>query len=141
MRFIDFIIAEDIRFETGNKYSVMGIYSEVIGLNLQDNAQWPIAYRFGIYIRLEIEDSDHVIPNRFSLKVDHNGNNIAVMDGDIHVKTAEPISMRTISLPLVLYPFPLPGPGIIRFNCEIYNNEELLNSETHELLITIQSKN
>jgi len=133
MKYMDFIIAEDIRFETGNKFSVMGIYSDLIGLQLPDpdNTQWPIAHRFGVYIRLGIEASD-VIPNRFELKVDHNNNNIAIMNGDIHIKK----SVRTISLPLILNPFPLPGLGRIRFNIELYKNEDLLSSESHELEIS-----
>lgn len=130
MKFIDYIIAEDIRFETGNKYSVMGIYNEIIGLNLSEDTQWPIPFRFGVYVRLELEESD-VAPNRFVLNVDHDDKNIASMNGNIHIKT----SVRTISIPLVLSPFPLPGYGKIQFNFEIYNDKDLLNSETHKLEI------
>lgn len=130
MKFVDYIISEDIRFETGNKISVMGIYTDEIRLSLPDDIQWPIPFRFGVFIRLKIEESD-LIPNRFVLKVDHNDNNIAQMDGNIEIKA----SARTISLPLVINPFPLPGYGTIQFNFEIYNNEDLLNSETHELKI------
>ena len=130
MKFVDYIISEDIRFETGNKISIMGIYTDEIGLTLPDDIQWPIPFRFGVFIRLEFEESD-VIPNRFVLKVDYNDNNIAQMDGNIEVKA----SARTISLPLVINPFPLPGYGAIQFNFEIYNNEGLLNSETQELKI------
>ena len=130
MKFVDYIIAEDIRFEIGNKLSVMGVLSDEIKLNLPDNTQWPIPFRFGIFIRLEIEASDE-IPNRFVLKVDHNGNSIAQMNGSIEVEA----SVRTISLPLVIHPFPLPGYGAIRFDFEIYNNENLLKSEIQEIKI------
>lgn len=130
MRFLDYIIAEDIRFELGNKLSIMGIYSEEIRLNLPDDTQWPVPFRFGIFIRLKIEESD-VTPNRFVLNVDHNDNNIAQINGNIGIMA----SVRTISLPLVINPFPLPGYGTVRFNFEIYNNEDLLSSEIHELKI------
>ncbi|MGJ0516007.1 MAG: hypothetical protein ACR65O_09720 [Methylomicrobium sp.] len=128
MKFLDFIIAEDIRFETGNKFSVMGIYNEEITLNLPDDTQWPVPFRFGVYIRLELEDSDH-IPNRFVLNVDHNNTNIATMTGNIQIKK----SVRIISLPLVLFPFPLQGYGNIRFNFEIYDKDNLLSSGIHEI--------
>jgi hypothetical protein len=130
MKVIDYIIAEDIRFETGNKFSVMGIYSDEIKLGLPSDIQWPIPFRFGIFIRVEIENSD-VVPNRFVLKVDHDEKNIAQMDGNIEFKG----SVRTISLPLVISPFPLPGYGNIRFVFEIYKDKELLNSEIHALQI------
>lgn len=130
MKFLDYIIAEDIRFETGNRFSVMGIYSDKIRLNLPDDVQWPVLLKFGVFIRLEIEDSD-VIPNRFVLKVGHNNNNIAQMNGNIGFKA----SVRTISLPLVIHPFPLPSYGTIQFNFEIYKNDELLNSISQSLEI------
>jgi hypothetical protein len=132
MKFTDYIIAEDIRFETGNKFSVMGIYSDKVLLNLPSDTQWPIPFRFGIFVRLKIEETD-VIPTRFLLEVDQDGNNIAQMNGNIEIHTK---SVRTISLPLVLNPFPLPGYGAMRFKFEIYNKEDLLKSEIHELEIS-----
>jgi hypothetical protein len=130
MKFVDYIISEDIRYEIDNKISIMGIYTDEIRLRLPDDIQWPIPFRFGVFIRLKIEESD-IIPNRFVLKVDHNDKNIARMDGNIEINT----SVRTISLPLVINPFPLPGYGAIQFNFEIYNNDNLLNSETHAIQI------
>lgn len=133
MRILDFIIAEDIRFEAGNKFSIMGIYSEEIRLNLPEDIQWPIPYRFGIYIRLEVEDSD-VYPNRFILKVGHNDTIDAQFDGNIEFI----VSTHTISIPLVIFPFPLPSYGIFRFDFEIYKDESLLITETQKLNILSQ---
>lgn len=130
MKIIDYIIAEDIRFETGNKFSVMGIYSDEIKLVLPSDITWPIPFRFGVFIRVEIENSD-VPPNRFVLKIDVDEKDIARMEGNIEFKE----SVRTISLPLVISPFPLPGYGGIRFIFEIYNNDELVSSESHSLQI------
>jgi len=133
MKITDFIIAEDIRFETGNKFSVMGIYADEIRLSLPDDIQWPVPYRFGIFIRVEIEITD-VIPNRFILRVNHNESNIAEMNGNIEFKE----SVRTISLPIVISPFPLPGYGTVQFNFEIYNNDALLSSESQSLRVLSQ---
>jgi len=134
MKITDYIIAEDIRTETGNKFSIMGIYCEEVRLNFPDNIQWPVPYRFGVYIRLKIEDSDE-FPNRFVLKVDHNNNTVAQIDGNIEFIE----SMHTISLPFVIQPFPLPGFGTLRFNFEIYKDENLLSSGIHELNILSQN--
>ncbi|MFZ2171934.1 MAG: hypothetical protein WAW61_20120 [Methylococcaceae bacterium] len=134
MKITDFIISEDIRTETGNKISIMGIYNEEVRLNLPDDIQWPVPYRFGVYIRLEIEDSD-AFPNRFVLKVDHNNNTIAQIDGNIEFKA----SMHSVTLPFVIQPFPLPGLGILRFNFEIYKDENLLRYGIHEIKVLSQN--
>ena len=130
MKFIGFIIAEDIRFETGNKVSVMGVYNEVIGLNLQNDIDWPIPFRFGVFIRLDTEGCDE-LPDRFVLTVDHDDKNIARMEGVLDIKKVT----NTIALPLVLSPFPLPGYGGIQFNFEIYSDKKLLNTGTQELQV------
>jgi len=130
MKFIDFIIAEDIRFETGNKVSVMGVYNEVIGLNLQGDINWPIPFRFGVFVRLDTEDC-HDIPSKFVLTVDHDDKNIARVEGNLDIKK----TTNTIALPLVLSPFPLPGYGEIQFNFEIYSDRKLLNKRTQNLKI------
>lgn len=135
MKIVDYIIAEDIRYETGNKFSVMGIYSDEIKLGLPSDIVWPIPFRFGVFIRVEIDNSD-IPPNRFVLKVDVDEKDIARMEGNIEFKNIESKkSVRTISLPLVISPFPLPGYGNIRFTFEIYKDEELLNSEIQTLQI------
>lgn len=134
MKITDYIIAEDIRTETGNKFSIMGIYNEEVRLNFPDNIQWPVPYRFGVYIRLEIEDSD-VLPNRFMLKVDYNNNTVAQIDG----KLENIASTHAISLPFVIQPFPLPGYGTLQFNFEIYNDENLVCSGIHVLNILSQN--
>lgn len=130
MKFIDFIVAEDIRFETGNKFSVMGIYSEIIGLNLRNDINWPLPFRFGVFIRLDTKGCNE-LPDRFVLTVDHDGNNIAHVDGVLDIKKAT----NTISLPLVLSPFPLPGYGKIQFNFKIYRDKKLLTTGTQELQV------
>jgi len=108
----------------------MGIYSEVIGLNIQNDIKWPLPFRFGIFIRLDTEGcNEH--PDRFVLTVDYDDKNIARMDGVLDIKK----TTNTISLPLVLSPFPLPGYGEIQFNFEIYSDKKSLNKRTQTLKI------
>jgi hypothetical protein len=131
MKFVDYIIAEDIRFEIGNKYSLMGIYGDEIELDLPDDTQWPIPFQLGVFIRMEIEDSDP-IPNRFILEVNRNDSNVAKVNGNIkHIAS----SARTLAIPIALSPFPLPGYGTFQFNFEIFDNLDLITSGTHNLEI------
>lgn len=135
MKLIDFIIAEDIRFEAGNKFSIMGIYSEEIRITLPEDVQWPLLFRFGIFIRLELEASD-VIPSRFVLNVNHNNNNIAQLSGEIELKDR----VQTLTLPLVINPFPMPGFGTIQFNLEMHKDEKKLIEKTHSLQVILEKK-
>lgn len=133
MKLEDFIIAEDIRFENGNKISIMGVVYDEISINLPDEVEWPIPYRFGVFIRFKVE-SPNEIPTKFILKVNHNDKTIAQLDGKFEQKG----TFGIISLPLVINPFPLPGYGVLNFIIEIYNNENLLVSESKALEVSPQ---
>ncbi|MEQ1557785.1 MAG: hypothetical protein ABL933_02440 [Methyloglobulus sp.] len=130
MKLKDFVIAEDIRFENGNKISIMGVVDDEVTLTLPDDVEWPIPYRFGVFIRLNVEKTD-LKPTKFTLTVVHDVNTIAKLDGSFEQKD----TLGKIMLPLVINPFPLPGYGTIRFIIDIYNNENLLISESKELKV------
>jgi hypothetical protein len=138
VKIIDFIIAEDIRFESGNKFSVMGIFSNDIRLSLPDNVQWPFPYRFGIFVRVQIEGSDE-LPTRFVMNINHGGEHVAKMDGVI--ESSDKKSVGILTLPLVMSPFPLPGFGTMLFNMDIFHNERLLLSGQHSIgILPVLSK-
>jgi hypothetical protein len=128
MKLEDFVIAEDIRFENGNKISIIGVVNDEVILSLPDDIEWPIPYRFGIFIRLNVEITD-LKPTKFILSVFHDDTQIAKLDGSFEQKD----KLEKITLPLVINPFPLPGYGTVRFIIDIYNNENLLISEAKEL--------
>ncbi len=125
MRLIDFIFSDDIRHEIGGKVSIMGIYNDKLSFNLPNNVVWPFPFRLGIFIRVLVEDSDQK-PNRFSIKLSHNGNDLAGIDGDVKSSDGK---LGTIVLPVVLNPLPLPGPGLLQANIKIFSNENILLDE------------
>ncbi|SNX59754.1 hypothetical protein SAMN06296273_1188 [Nitrosomonas ureae] len=137
MRISDFIIAEDIRNETGNKFSIMGIYNEEIILNQPEDVKWPIPFRFGIFIRIDMEDSTEA-PNRFLFKIIRDEKLEAQVDGNIESIENAP----TITIPLVLFPFPIFGDGKLQFCFEVFKEDNLLIEQTEEVeVISKKSSN
>jgi len=130
MKLLDFIVAEDIRHEMGNKHSIIGIYNEVIGLQSKSITTWPIPFRFGVFIRLKTVEHDNTA-NKFTLNIVYDNNIIATMNGNVTPDKA----INIISLPLVLSTFPLPGYGEITFNFEIFNDKKSLYSDSQVLEI------
>lgn len=131
MRLIDFIIAEDIRREIGNKVSIMGIFSEKMTLSPKPQS-WPIPMRIGIFIRIHVEDKDKK-PDKFSVKISINSNNVARMEGAI--SSTEKI--RIIMLPLVINPLPIAGVGLLQFNFSLFSGDEILLEAQNELNIEV----
>jgi len=118
MRLLDFLVADDIRRELGNKISVMGVFNDTINLNLPANAAGPILFRLGLFVRVLIDETDE-IPDRFRLIILHNDANIAEFGGTISSKERA----KLITLPFVANPLPLPGLGVLNFQLELFKGD------------------
>jgi hypothetical protein len=127
MKVTDFIIAEDIRYENGNKLSIMGIYNDEITVSLPDD-QWPIPFKFAVYIRIN-DLTSNSFPNRFLLKVTHNDEDIIRGVGQVQVIS----SKQTIVVPIVLFPFPLHGYGAYSFCLEVFKDNDLLLTDVRQI--------
>ena len=132
MRLIDFIIAEDIRLEMGNKISVMGILGDNMTISPIPPA-WPIPMRIGVFIRVLVEDIDQ-IPNKFSIKISLGDDKIARMEGQI--ASTERIGLLT--LPLAINPLPIPGPGLLELNFALLSGDEILLAEQSNITIEVK---
>jgi hypothetical protein len=53
MKLVQFIVCDDIRKETGNKFSLMGIYENAIEFRVTPDKKdkWPKTMRLGIYAK------------------------------------------------------------------------------------------
>ena len=131
MRLLDFIIAEDIRREIGNKVSVMGIFGEDIVLS-PSPTEWPIGLHIGIFIRVFIDVTDK-IPKRFLIKISLEGEKVAQFDGVI---TAEN-KIKNLILPLVANPLPIPKEGMLKFNLQLLYEDEVLLEENNEIEVRV----
>jgi len=129
MRLTDFLIADDVRHETGGKYSIMGVYGDGIKIN-SAQAKWPIPFRIALFLRASLDEGEK-IPDSFSLAISMGENKIAEMNGTISLKSKEAIGQ--LVLPLLIFPLPLPGPGLISFVLKIMAGEEVLLDESRTI--------
>jgi hypothetical protein len=123
MRVLEFIFADDIRQEMGNKTSIMGVYADEIILS-PPPPKWPIPFRISAFIRMSMEGTEQV-PDKFSLQISQNGNKIAHMAGDLKIIAQVG---KFLTLPLTVFPLPIPGPGVIQFDFALsHEGKELLS--------------
>lgn len=135
MRLLDFIVADDVRREVGNKVSVMGVFNESINLSIQEDTSWPVLFRLGLYIRILIDEADE-IPDHFLLKIFHNNETIAEFGGTIALTTQGERPML-ITLPLVANPLPIPSSGVLTFQLQLTSKEVNIFSSTSPFPVTI----
>ncbi|MDY0391762.1 MAG: hypothetical protein RBQ88_12735 [Desulfobulbus oligotrophicus] len=129
MRLTDFLIADDVRHEIGGKFSIMGVYGDGIKIN-SAQAKWPIPFRIALFLRASLDECEK-IPDSFSLAISMGENKIAEMNGTISLKSKEAIGQ--LVLPLLIFPLPLPGPGLISFVLKIMAGEEVLLDESRTI--------
>jgi len=136
MRLLDFIVADDVRREMGNKISVMGVFNESISLDMLPDATWPVLFRLGLYIRVLIDEADE-IPDRFLLKIFHNEATIAEFGGNISLLSQEE-RPKLITLPLIANPLPIPSTGVLNFQLELFRGDMnlLLTTSPFPVLVT-----
>ncbi len=60
MKLRDFIICDDIRIETGNKQTLVGVYQDTIDFpgTPADSDKWPKALKLGFFARILLESKD-----------------------------------------------------------------------------------
>ncbi len=134
MKVIDFIVADDIRTEQGNKYSVMGIYSDCITMSVPAEVKWPIGFRFASFVRLELGRGD---PDalRFEFKIFSGDRDVAGFAGAV-VKAPD---TNIVTLPLVVSFLPLAGAGELHFRFRVLDDagQELLSENLRALRVVV----
>ncbi len=72
MKLIDFIICDDIRFETSGKNTLIGVYGDMNFTYKKGEAKPEnVIYRMGVFIRCLIDEKDQ-IPDSFQLILIHS---------------------------------------------------------------------
>lgn len=123
MKITDFVLAEDIRFEIGNKCSIIGVFGESITMTVPQSTKWPIALRLATFVRLELTETD---PLRFHF-VFHIGwenEEVVRLEGEGSRGAQDHI----VTLPLNST-VPLRGPGVLSFALDLTDRGQALFSE------------
>ena len=137
MRLIDFIIADDIRQELGNKISVMGIYNDRMNFNMPKGIEGPFPFHLGTLIRILLEENDQ-IPDRFSVSILFDEKEVGSITGGVKT-TAEKINF--IVIPIVVNALPIPGSGVLRANVKVYSGDTIVLDEYNPFPVAVEIVN
>jgi hypothetical protein len=125
MQLDDFIVCDDVRFEMGNKMSIMGIYDDSILIpppKVGSELQWPLMMRLSFFIRMYPTTRDADI-NGFEFIVTHESEKIASLDGAIAIRDPS----KPLRLAISLSQLPLPSLGKLSFKIVLKNGSEILS--------------
>jgi hypothetical protein len=124
MKLLDFVVCDDIRFETGNKASLMGVYNDSMFLTAQAGVaiKWPVVVRLGVYARL-LAEKEKASPNRFLLDISHENNVLTHSEGELEIQDLS----RPFALALPLAQLPIPGPGHLTFRLLFQRDSDVVS--------------
>lgn len=113
MKVLDFIVAEDIRFEMAGKISIIGLLDDGIFINSPEPEKivWPIPFKLGIHASLQPTSEASKLITSFELSILHNGAVAGGFNGPVKITNPG----QPLRLNLVAFPFPLQGPGNLSF--------------------------
>ncbi|GHU73678.1 hypothetical protein FACS189450_13910 [Spirochaetia bacterium] len=140
-----FLICDDVRSEVGNKFSLMGLYSNSINFNVTplQAGKWPKTLKLGIFIRLDIEnDSDKKDTRKFKIEYTLNNETNVLIEGDIDISSQKDV--REINIAGVINQLLVKGVGETSFKLTLYNKDNVTNNEfihSHNISIREQLVN
>lgn len=94
MKLLDILFCDDIRFETKNKFSLMGLYND--RMVYPPKVQWPIPARLAILLRFTLEEKEN-LPSYFEFKYYTKEKNIAEVKGTISTNSHDKFTQLIIN--------------------------------------------
>jgi hypothetical protein len=129
MKFVTFLICDDIRTEVNNKVSLIGVYDDqILFLPLKGNTLWPRQTQIGAYGKIKIETSDDLekISNvRISLLFNHTETEVLTAPFPVEIK----ISRNPIKFNFVVPNFIFSEPGHLKLSIDFLDREGNLISK------------
>ncbi len=131
MEIIDFIVCDDIRYEIGNKVTLVGVYGEAIVFGEKDisDVKWPKAMRLGIFMR-SLFTPEEPFPNKFEIDILYDGEKKLSIPGVIKREVNAAQKEFMISVAVVAGSFPFHGVGPISFKLKYFENDKLIAEAT-----------
>ena len=114
MKIETFIICDDIRYENGNKHSLMGVYDDsIIFINSEDKKNiWPKVKQIALFCRVITEKK---FPASFELFSSVNDAKKSIMKGKLPPGNIKNTQNNKINLSIVLNNFEFNSSGNLEF--------------------------
>ncbi|MDP1677796.1 MAG: hypothetical protein Q8L88_13140 [Bacteroidota bacterium] len=143
MKLVAFLICDDIRTETGNKHSIIGVYDDIIQFEVKEGQKnvWPKQMKLGVYARIIFEENDKA-KNLDSIKfrLNYNGEIINMGEGPFNSKEA--FAANRMNFVFINPFFNFKGIGEMIFSIEFYDKKNnLIDAMGPEFKIKITEKN
>jgi len=109
MKIVSFVSCEDIRMETGNKVSLMGVFEGLL-IDGSTVLQWPTQVRAAAQLRFQLEETDPA-PTEIEFKISVDQREIVKGVGQITITRPDlPVAMAIPGLMI-----PVDAPGVLHF--------------------------
>jgi hypothetical protein len=133
MKFIDALFCDDIRHESNNKVSLMGLYNDSIVLrpNVTMEVKWPVSINLATLLRFSLEETEKYLAE-FIFEYFLNEKTIIKIDGKINLDNTKKIFTLAITgngIPL--------EPGNLGFSIKIYAENHVYLSEINKTALKI----
>lgn len=131
MRIADFLIADDIRFEMGNKISIIGVFDESI--DISNALVLPYPLRVAFFVRILLEESH--VPDEFELAIKFDGKILGEIKGQIG-RVKDGIATN-ITIPIPSNLIPISGSGELTTTVRLLNNGNEVHCEERILKVNM----
>jgi hypothetical protein len=127
MKLKDVMLCDDIRTEVANKFSLMGIYYDVIRILSRPElpVAFPINMRLGLMVRLAADETDQ-FPLTFKIRYHINN------EGEIPNQREK---IKLVNLPLITN-VPITKQGTLSFDLQLFKNE--VTTQTFNNLYSVE---
>ena len=135
MKFLDFIVCDDIRREVGNKHTLVGVYNDRIVFSSGRDFKWAITKSLGFFLKLQKESTDPDYDG-FDLKIYLNDeqNQLANIKGEIKVAD----QTRPMVLDIVFPAFKFTGPGSLIVKIVFLKGADVVIADLPQQTISVQ---
>ena len=124
MRIVDFIVCDDIRYEIGNKHSLIGLYDDQIQFQVPivERGKWPMFLKLGILLRAKFENElERLQVTKFRLESTLNGTTKLLAEGGFNFDPK--VDAKGVNIAIVLNQFIFESPGTLSFRYTFLDNK------------------
>lgn len=136
MKLRDIIFCDDVRTETHNKFSLMGIYTDriVFKFDNPETERWPLPVKLCLVLRISVDDKDPEVDFfLFNFKI--NGKNSEPLSGEVKMKRQQ--SLMTLNI--VMDGLPVEK-GALGFDLKLLSNKKEVFTVSQEEALKVMSE-